>query len=678
MSQLLHARYQVVNVLGADAVEETFLSIDKESASQQKLCIVKKIGNISDREHISKVLIFLRQQKNLINKIRENNQDVQEIYDFFVEDQQLFVVQEYIPGVNLSQEIAATSMINESQIIELMFEILKPLSKLHQQSLFHGNLKPNNIIRRELDNQLVFVDFGTIHHGFVHRDKDVEYMPIEQFHGNPHPGTDIYAVGVMMISALTGLSAIQIAGENSHHNLFTGEISWRRYNPEVSRQLVKIINKMVRLDYRQRYQMIATVISDLEKFIHPPKRKKLIPENFQNWKLFVVAAIAGCLLTGATIYFSFPPNDIHKAQTLLEQGLTRYQQANYPAAISKLNQAIKSNPNLSTAYNIRADAYYRLGDYQKSQADASEAIRLNPEDANALYDRGFSLYKLKNFNGAIADFDQAIAMEANNANNYYGRGLARMQIRETEAAIADFTKAISLNYQFEAAYIERGQLYRIKGLTTEALNDFNQVISLNPENIDAYYQRGLTQYQRSELQTAKNDLTKVIELEPDLIKAYILRGSVYNDLRDYEKAMDDFNIALKIDPKSSDVYTQRGNFYLQKGNLDQAIADLNRAISLNSKDEKAYNFRGNVKQEQGLFPAALQDYNQAIAINSEYANAYYNRGLVNMTLGNIPKAIADFEKAAQLFQNQRKQQSYNDAIAKLKSLKPNYSPEVNG
>lgn len=673
--QLLHARYQVIKVFCADTVEEMFLGIDKHQKDSE-LYLIKKIGNIppihptSHSNYLQKVLDFLKGQQELINQVQRKYENVHKIFDFLVENQQFFVVQEYIQGNSLTEEIS-TKILNEIQIIELLLEISQNLRKIHQQGLIHGNLKPNNIIRRESDQQLVFVDFTNINDAVVHRAKNIEYIPMEQLHGNPHPGSDIYALGLIIISAVTGLPASQVAGENSPRHLFTGEIVWRKYNSQVSSKLAKIINKMVHLDYRQRYKNVENIINDLEKIIHPSPPQRILWNRLNPWKLLLITVLISATITGGYFYFTTPTYNIQKSQTFANQGLDSYQQANYKRAITALNQAIKYNPESSIAYNLLGDAYYRLGNYHKSQINASEAIRLNPQDANALYDRGFALYKLGNFNGAIADFNQAIQLEADNPNYYYGRGLARSKIREIQGAITDFSQAITLNFQLEAAYLERGKIYRKQGLYLQAIVDFNQVISLNTENFHAYYERGFSQYQIRELKAAIKDVNMVLELEPNLVSAYILRGSIYSDLNENEKALDDFNNALQREPKSNKAYRQRGKFYLDKGQIELATQDLNKAISLASKDAIAYNFRGNIKQEQGKFKAALQDYQRAIRINPEYAKAYYNRGLANMTLGYIPKAIADFEKAAALFQEQGEKQDYQDAIAKLKSLKPN-------
>jgi serine/threonine protein kinase len=76
----------------------------------------------------------------------------------------------------------------------------------------------------------------------------VGYMPSEQSNGNPRFSSDIYAVGMIAIQALTGLFPTQLT-TNPH----TGEINWRNH-VQVSPKLAEVLDKMIKYDYRYRYQ----------------------------------------------------------------------------------------------------------------------------------------------------------------------------------------------------------------------------------------------------------------------------------------------------------------------------------------------------------------------------------------------------------------------------------------
>ncbi|MFN9400790.1 MAG: tetratricopeptide repeat protein, partial [Dolichospermum sp.] len=82
----------------------------------------------------------------------------------------------------------------------------------------------------------------------------------------------------------------------------------------------------------------------------------------------------------------------------------------------------------------------------------------------------------------------------------------------------------------------------------------------------------------------------------------------------------------------------------------------------------AYYNRGVVRYELGDKQGTIDDYNQAIKFNPNYADAYNNRGVVRYELGDKQGTIDDFQQAAKLYQQQGKNQDYQDALNRIKEL----------
>ena len=72
-----------------------------------------------------------------------------------------------------------------------------------------------------------------------------------------------------------------------------------------------------------------------------------------------------------------------------------------------MNQAIRVNPKLVKAYNVRGLVYYDQGKYDLAIADYNQAIKLNPKFANAYYNRGLTYKAKRNIEKAISDFEKA-------------------------------------------------------------------------------------------------------------------------------------------------------------------------------------------------------------------------------------------------------------------------------
>ncbi len=669
MVQLLDVGYQIVKVLSERQQTKTYL-VEKTNNSIQRLFIVKQLNYPNEnRGEFNITLTLLKGEAESLENLGKQHEQIQKVFTCTEKNKEFYLLQEFIAGNSLSEEIIQENPLSEEQVINILSEVLEILVFVHSKGVIHKNIKTKNIIRREEDQKLVLIDFGAVKQAVTNIIGSPEFIPIEQLYGNPQYNSDIYALGIVCIVALTGVAANEISGAKSRRNLLTGEIVWRQYRREINPKLAKIINKMVRTDYRNRYQSAQSVLNDLKK----------LQQKQQNWQLnhqdklwlIITAGIASFIVVGVISWLFLAPDSLDAAKVFYQKGVTNYEQANYEGAIQNFSEAININSKYGQAYNRRGDAYYRLGRYEKAQQDSSEAIRLNPADANAYYDRGFAQYNLGNYNGAVLDYNEALELEPQYAEAYYARGLARSKTNDKLRATGDFTKAIALNYEFVQAYVQRGIIRRQLGEKIEAIKDLNEAISISPEIPEAYYERAKAHHAMNEKQKAISDYTKAIELNSKYIEAYIGRGNAYTDLVLYNQAIEDYNQALKLDSKSVEAIISLGNFRFALKDVNAAIEQYNKAIAINPKQASAYNFRGIAYLNLGEFTKAIADYSKAIEINSKYAMAYYNRGLLRTDLGKVPQALEDFQKAADIFKEQGEQESYNDAIARLKALSPN-------
>ncbi|WGV27163.1 serine/threonine-protein kinase [Halotia branconii] len=663
--QILDARYRIIKVLSVEEVVQTYLVEDTSLPDQQ--FVVKQLHLAKNHPQDLTVLRRLfAEEATAIAKLGKEHDQIQKLIASFEENEEFYLVQEFIFGSPLTEEVLLGTPLEEDQVISLLFEVLEILLFVHSCGVIHLDIKPANIIRRESDNKLVLVDFGAVQEIVTTIVGNLEYIPVEQLHGNPQYNSDIYALGIVAIAALIGLPANEISKLQSQKNVLTGEIVWRNRSMKVNQNLAKIIDKMVRFDYRKRYQSVTEVLHDLQQLTNQePEGKK-----YNSKKLWLITAgIASCITFSIASWFFQSPKFVDNTQQLFQEGITKYNQGNYKQAVDNLTQVIKLEPKNALAYNRRGDAFYRLGDYQKSQADSSQAILLNPQDANAYYDRGFSAYELGKYQEAIADCTQAIKLDSKNAYAYYGRGLANTQLEQHKKAIADFSKAIALKPKYTDAYLQRGILHRRLKQKQAAIKDFNAIIEMNPNDARAYYQKGLTESLNQQKSAAISDYTNAINLNSQYIEAYLHRGDIYSELGNKVEATVDYNTVLQINPKLTVAYIHRGTHLLSFGDYQGAIKDYTQAIKLEPNNAAVYNNRGNAYLDMGNKKAANQDYTKAIAINSDYGLAYYNRGITRAKLGNKKEAVADFKKAAQLFKKKGDKNSYKDAQRELNLLR---------
>ena len=195
-----------------------------------------------------------------------------------------------------------------------MQDILKILQFVHENKVIHRDIKPSNLIRR-VDSKIFLIDFGAVKEITTLAITDSGkitptiaigtpgYIAPEQGHGNPRPNSDIYSLGIMGIQALTGLDPNNFPSDPQ-----TSEKIWNyslsnQETVQVSRSLERILNKMVRYDFKQRYQSATEVLTDLENLINPSPilvDRMLVkkPPNLPVWipGLALVGVFGGLIL----------------------------------------------------------------------------------------------------------------------------------------------------------------------------------------------------------------------------------------------------------------------------------------------------------------------------------------------------------------------------------------------
>jgi len=303
IGQILAGRYQILEQLGKGGFGITFTAIDTGRPGNPH-CVVKQFKPMSTDPYNLEVgkRLFVREAEKL-EKLGNHDQ-IPRLLAYFQENQEFYLVQEYIEGYDLSRELLSGVQLSEAYVIKLLQDILEVLDFVHQQNLIHRDLKTSNIRRRQADGKIVLIDFGAVKEvttqvinpqgqvSFPTRIGSPGYMPSEQEKGDPKLSSDIYAVGIIGIQALTGINPDPRFGAGLPTNPQTGEIVWRdayggKLRTQVSDKLANIIDKMVRYDYRQRYQSANEALQAL----------KTLSAKRRSGKLWLGVGVAAVITT---------------------------------------------------------------------------------------------------------------------------------------------------------------------------------------------------------------------------------------------------------------------------------------------------------------------------------------------------------------------------------------------
>lgn len=426
----LKGRYRLVRILGQGGFGATFLAADL-GLPGKPACVVKQLRPSSTASGFLEMAreLFSREAETL-GRLGDHPQ-VPRLLDYFEEQRQFYLVQEFVKGHNLQQEVKRCGPFSEQRIREFLQEMLPILKHIHSKQVIHRDLKPANIIRREVDNRLILIDFGAVKNQVnaqlagVSSDEGAftsfavgtpGFAPPEQMAMRPVYASDIYGLGMTCVYLLTGKSP-----KDMGYNPKTGVIEWQKY-VRVSDLLGGVLQKMLELSVRDRYQ---TALEAMEALAMEPSYYETLSQGMakvSKSRSGVMDNPSGSVEIDPSQYVS--PRTAHLAQSIREYKARRGQQT-----VGQVSQGIGTRRRTAIADNTlgtrtqggtrRLEAEELLSAYHQGRRDFSnyDLSRLELQDVE-LSEGIFRKTKLSktNFRRANltgANFGQARLAQAN-------------------------------------------------------------------------------------------------------------------------------------------------------------------------------------------------------------------------------------------------------------------------
>jgi serine/threonine protein kinase len=281
----LKDRYRAIRQIGEGGFGRTFLAVDEDRLNSR--CVIKQFfPQFQGTAALQKATELFSREAVRLDELGEHPQ-IPDLLAFFEQDKRLYLVQEFIDGPSLLQELREKGAFSELQLRQLLVDLLPVLQFIHDRKVIHRDIKPENIVRRRKNDQLVLVDFGVASQGAGTelaetgtRAGTQGYAPMEQMRGGAaFPASDLYSLAVTCLVLLTA---------SMPDNLFDpleGEWIWReklaKSGKAVSPRLGQILDKMLQYSVRDRYQSAAEVLLELNPAQtgtrHPPAPPKVTP-----------------------------------------------------------------------------------------------------------------------------------------------------------------------------------------------------------------------------------------------------------------------------------------------------------------------------------------------------------------------------------------------------------------
>lgn len=435
LNTILRGHYKIIKHLGGGGFGQTYLAEDID-LPKHPICVVKQLKPTSKESFVLETAKRLFDQEAEVLYSLGSHNRIPRLLAHFQEGEEFYLVQEFADGRDLTHEIGKGIRLPESFVIDLLKEVLEILVFVHERGVVHRDIKPANLIRRKADRKIVLIDFGAVKEiGSLAVDSKGNtnltiaigspgYMPTEQIHGKPRFSSDIYAVGMMAIQAITGAEPRRFAEHPE-----TAELIWRdRIPPDIySPQFLDVLDKMVRYDFRQRYQTASEVLeaiallptdtSELQTIVNNETQQQAVlsttaQPNKSNlpWANFAIGG--GCAIASAIAaiaIFYKPPVANQAANNPVPPTPPK------PSAVSSPSPSISAtaSPTKSVEddYIETSKFYYRNSKFPEALSSIDQALKLAPNSAIAWERRGMTLEKLSKYKEAYDSYSKAVEIK---------------------------------------------------------------------------------------------------------------------------------------------------------------------------------------------------------------------------------------------------------------------------
>jgi serine/threonine protein kinase/Flp pilus assembly protein TadD len=576
------SHYRVLEQIGAGGMGVVYRAHDEHLDCDVALKVLQP-GRLADESARKR----FRKEALALSKL--NHPNIAVVHDFDTQDGTDFLVQEFIPGLLLS-EMLTSGPLTEREIVNLGSQLADGLAAAHEQGIVHCDLKPANI-RVTPDVRLKILDFGlarivrpsTPTALTVSETRTLSfagtlpYMAPEQLlTGNVDPRTDVWAAGCVLYEMGTGRAPFLGFGPAlSDAILHQPAPLIRKLNPNVSEALEAIIQKCLDKDPDRRYCSARELAVDLRRADSAPRfTGTRLRIRRRASMLAIVVTLTAILGAGLFVESTFRKSSAakqavpisahavpHESYLLGLKQLERWDEAgNIDRAIANFSQAVETDPAFALGYSALAEAYwakYRLD----HDSQWIPRVELNCRRAATLNNQLPAVYVIL-------------------ARVHNGQG-------EYNLALQEIQQALKLEPRDPDALLGEASVYASLGRVQEAESLFKKATALRPQHWGGRYELGVFYYRQKRYADAAAEFRKAIDLTPDNAIVHATLGGMMQLLHQNDEAEKELQHSLALQP-SYVAYTNLGALYYQQRRWAESAGMTRKALQINSKDFSAW------------------------------------------------------------------------------------------
>jgi serine/threonine protein kinase len=569
-----------------------------------------------------------------------NHPSISTIYSIEESDSDVFIVMEYIKGVELKDKIKSGPISNE-EAINIAVQIAEGLKAAHKKGIVHRDIKSSNIMITS-DGNVKIMDFGLVKiTGGRELTKigstvgTAAYMSPEQARGEEIDfRTDIWSFGIVMYEMLTGkLPFISDYEQAIIYSILNEDPeSIKDLSEDTPSELTHIVEMTLKKNPKDRYQTIKDLIEKLKalnKSEISVQKNKAIPTvavlPFTNMStdkeqdyfcdgiaediLNDLTHLEGLRVVARTSSFAFKD----KNQDIREIGIKLGAHTIVEGSVRKAGNRLRITAqliNVSEGYHLWSERYDR---------ELEDVFSIQDEIAKNIV----QTLKIK-----LSKKDKLALRKANTqdvqAYDYYLRGrnfFYKGQRKSIEFALEMFSKSISKDPHYALAYA--------------GIADCSSWFFMYVDGDNKYLEKSLSASQ------------KAIELDPDCAEAHSARGLAISLSRQFENAEEEFETSIRLNSNLFVTYYFFARICFVQGKLEKAAHLFEEACKINPEDYQSPLLLGNtykglklVDKSHSAFRRGLKIAKKHLELNPDDARAIYlsSHGLIE--LGEKEKGLA--------------------------------------
>jgi serine/threonine protein kinase len=274
LTPMLRGRYRIMKPIGQGGFGKTYLAVDEDRLASR--CVIKQFSpQVEGSKSLEKAIRLFGEEAVRLHELGEHPQ-IPALLAYFEHEQRLYLVQQFIEGPTLLQELQQQGAFGEQKIRALLAGVLPVLKYVHDHQVIHRDITPSNILRRKADNKLVLIDFGVAK--LLSAENIAQpgtkigtegYAPIEQLRsGKAYPASDLYSLAATCVFLMTQTKPDDL------YDPLAGRWIWREKLKQrggvVSEPIAQILDRMLKDLVNERYPSADAVMRDLRTALSRP------------------------------------------------------------------------------------------------------------------------------------------------------------------------------------------------------------------------------------------------------------------------------------------------------------------------------------------------------------------------------------------------------------------------